>query len=121
MELSEVFKALGDNTRLRILNLLSNQTLCVCQIGEVLGMSQPNASKQLNRLRYTGIIHCKKVSQWCFYGIKSAFSDQYPLLLEFLREQWAKNETFAADGKKLSELLAANDCCTRMLKIFEDR
>ncbi len=44
MELFDIFKALGDKTRMRIMNLLSKQELCVCQISEVLKMSQPNAS-----------------------------------------------------------------------------
>lgn len=121
MEITEVFKALGDQTRLRILNLLSKQTLCVCQINEVLGMSQPNASKHLNRLRYTGIINCTKVSQWCFYSLQRAFLDGYPLLMKFLEEQWAANSLFADDHKKLAVLLKDNDCCSKMLKVFEKK
>ena len=44
---SRLFKALGDETRLRIVALLSHGELCVCHIQEALGLSQPNVSRQV--------------------------------------------------------------------------
>lgn len=115
MHLSEVFKALGDKTRLRILNLLSKRELCVCQIHEIISMSQPNASKHLNKLRYAGIIVCRKVSQWCFYSINEKFIKHSPILYDFLVEQWSKNKQFIEDAKMLNELLKNYDCCAKLL------
>ncbi len=115
MHISEIFKALGDKTRLRILNLLSKRELCVCQIHEIISMSQPNASKHLNRLRYAGIIVCRKVSQWCFYSINEKFIKNSPILYEYLVEQWAVNKQFIDDKKRLDELLEKYDCCAKLL------
>ena len=53
MELVEIFKAFGDETRIRILNLLRNSEMCVCEIEAILGINQSNASRHLNKLKST--------------------------------------------------------------------
>lgn len=120
MILSEVFKALGDETRLRILNLLSKKELCVCQIAEALGKSQPNVSKHLNRLRYTGLIRCRKVSQWCFYRISDAFKSGHAPLFAFLLAEWENARPYAQDMEKLEYLLATNTCCQEQMRNYKD-
>jgi len=111
MYLSGVFKALGDKTRLRMLNLLSKQELCVCQICEVLKISQPNVSKHLHRMRYAGLIVCRKVSQWCFYKINEEFKSKNQALFAFLLDEWANNRLFAEDIQKLVDILNNFECC----------
>ena len=111
MYLSEVFKALGDKTRLRMLNLLSKQELCVCQICEVLKMSQPNASKHLHRMRYAGLIVCRKVSQWCFYKINEEFKSKNQTLFAFLLEEWTRGVLFTDDLLILEKILNNFECC----------
>ena len=116
MDLSEIFRALGDETRLRILNLLSKKELCVCQINDVLRLSQPNASKHLNRLRICGLISYRKISQWCFYSINQEFMKQNSILYDYLLCQWSRYKVFNDDIKKLDYLLGANDCCKKLLE-----
>lgn len=120
MHLSEVFKALSDKTRLRILNLLSRQELCVCQVGEVLGMSQPNASKHLHRLRYSGLIVSRKVSQWCFYRINEKFKNKNPGLYEFLVGEWSRDRIFTDDMQKLNDILCKFECCRKLMQECTD-
>lgn len=115
MQLSRVIKALGDDTRLRILSLLSLQELCVCQIGETLGLSQPSSSKHLNKLRYSGIIRCNKISQWCFYSITDSFKQEYNGIYEYLLKRW-KEEPFISDYDKLQNVIASNLCCQQVLQ-----
>lgn len=115
LHICRVFKALGDETRLRILSLLSYEELCVCQIGETLNLSQPSASKHLNKLRNSGIIKCTKISQWCFYSIQDSFKNDYPCFFEFLLTIWNK-EQFAQDFLKLEAVISSNLCCQQVLQ-----
>jgi ArsR family transcriptional regulator len=116
MDISEMFKALGDETRLRILNLVSKHELCVCIIEETLGLMQPNVSKHLSRLKHSGIISCRKISQWCFFRVNEKYKNECGKLCEYLEEEWAKGNPYARDLRKLEYLLKTNDCCQELLQ-----
>lgn len=60
MEIVYICKSLADENRIRILNLLKNEELCVCDIEAVLGIKQSNASRHLNKLKMAGIIASEK-------------------------------------------------------------
>ena len=64
-----IFKALSDETRLRILALLKESELCVCDIAETLKMSQQNISFHLGMLREAGLIKDKKSGRWIHYSL----------------------------------------------------
>jgi len=116
LDVSEIFKALADDTRMRILNLISNRELCVCQINGVLRMTQSNASRHLNRLKFAGLICCRKISQWCFYSINKQFLNEHPLLFDYLMYQWTNNRKFIEDKNKLDHILKTNDCCKDLIE-----
>jgi ArsR family transcriptional regulator len=67
--LVELFKALGDKTRLRIISMLSHGELCVCHIEEGLGLTQPNASRHLGILRAAGIVATRRYNKWVYYRL----------------------------------------------------
>jgi len=67
--MSEEFKVLGDKTRLRILSLLKWRELCVCDLTEVLGISQPGVSQQMRRLRQVGFVIERRGGQWTYYSL----------------------------------------------------
>lgn len=78
-QLGELFKALGDSTRARILHALSFSELCVCDLAEILGMSSSSVSHQLRVLRGQKIVKYRKDGKNVFYSL----SDQHILdLLE---------------------------------------
>jgi ArsR family transcriptional regulator len=65
-----VFRALGDPTRLRIVEMLAiNGEMCVCKITEELKISQSSASHHLATLRHAGLVHVKRVGQWSHYSL----------------------------------------------------
>jgi ArsR family transcriptional regulator len=66
---AKLFKALGDETRLRIVALLSHGELCVCHVQEALGLSQPNASRQLAVLRNAGVVEARREGTWTYYRL----------------------------------------------------
>ena len=115
MDLSDIFKSLGDHNRLRMLSLIASKELCVCMIAEVLDLSQPSVSKHLNRLRYSNIIKCRKISQWCFYSLSDVFKSRCPELLDFLLKEWEDSEQYKKDVYKLEYLQKTHGCCQQML------
>lgn len=66
---SRFFKALADETRVRILRLLMLREMCVCEIMVALNLTQPTASHHLGILEKEGIIKRRKEGKWVFYAI----------------------------------------------------
>jgi ArsR family transcriptional regulator len=67
--MQQFFQALGDNTRLRLLNLLADQEVCVCYFVEILGGPQPKISRHLAYLRNAGIVSARREGKWMHYRI----------------------------------------------------
>jgi len=63
------FKALGDETRQRILSLLMDREMCVCEMMTALNMTQPTSSHHLKILEDAGLIYSNKDGRWVFYSI----------------------------------------------------
>lgn len=84
MELSLIFKALGDDVRLRIFRLLYKNELCVCDIEAVLGISQVNASRHLAIMKGAGILTSKKKAQWVYYTVNLKLIEKHSELIEAL-------------------------------------
>lgn len=63
------FQALGDNTRLRLLNLMGDQEICVCYFVEILDQPQPKISRHLAYLRSAGIVAARREGKWIHYRI----------------------------------------------------
>jgi ArsR family transcriptional regulator len=63
------FQALGDKTRLRLINLMGDQEVCVCYFVEILGGPQPKISRHLAYLRSAGIIFARREGRWMHYRI----------------------------------------------------
>jgi DNA-binding transcriptional ArsR family regulator len=64
-----LFKALGDPTRLRIVKLLEGGELCVCQLMAVLGMGQSRISRHLSILKQAGLIEDRRAGKWVHYRL----------------------------------------------------
>ncbi|NTW72422.1 MAG: winged helix-turn-helix transcriptional regulator [Eubacteriaceae bacterium] len=93
----EIFKALGDENRLRILNILKNYELCVCELEVILEISQSNASRHLAKLKNVGIITASKDGQWVHYQLSKKFAEKNKPLLEYLEAGFQSNEIFEND------------------------
>jgi ArsR family transcriptional regulator len=68
-DLPKFFQALGDTTRLRLLNLIGEQEVCVCYFVEILGGPQPKISRHLAYLRNAGIVSARREGKWMHYSI----------------------------------------------------
>lgn len=101
MELIQILKALGEESRIRILNILIDGELCVGEIEYILGMSQSNASRHLNKLFYLQIIKCEKKSQWVFYKLNEDKINEFPFIKELIDDEFHKLKICCQDIKKL--------------------
>ena len=69
---SRIFKALADETRLRIIGLLTAREMCVCEVMVALHLTQPTASHHLRILENVGLVNDRKEGKWVFYGLSNA-------------------------------------------------
>ncbi|PSR20846.1 MAG: ArsR family transcriptional regulator [Sulfobacillus acidophilus] len=68
---AEQWRVLGDATRLHILRILSVRDACVCELVELLPVSQSAVSQHLRKLKYAGLVHDYREKSWIFYGLRS--------------------------------------------------
>ena len=102
-QLTYLFKALGDARRLRLVNLLHAQSLCVCDLQEVLGLSQSLVSRQLAILRAANLVRTQRQGTRVRYSLSRAPFLNYPLR-KFLSEMVPFFPELQADVQKLAEL-----------------
>jgi ArsR family transcriptional regulator len=74
---SNFFKALGDESRLKMIYLLEKRDMCVCELVASLELSQPTTSHHLKILETAGLIERKKKGKWAFYGIRNPETSNY--------------------------------------------
>jgi ArsR family transcriptional regulator len=73
-ELQRLFRALADETRLRILALLGDNEVCVCHIHDSLGLPQPTVSRHLAYLRRSGLVAARRDGVWMHYQVSRSLS-----------------------------------------------
>ena len=103
----KVFAALADRTRLRILSLLSEGELCVCDLMRVLREPQSKISRHLSYLRRAGLVEGRKKGLWMHYRLSKPTAKLYGMLLEAL---CCCRKEFDEFGKDLKTLNQNKDC-----------
>ena len=103
-----MFRAFSDRTRLRILHLLRDGELCVCDIVEVLGVPQPKASRHLAYLRKAGLVVARKQGLWSYYNLAPPRGEFHQKLLDCLRCCFHDVPELSKDAKHLA---ARKPCC----------
>lgn len=105
-DVERFFQALGDRTRLRLLNLMGEQEICVCYFVEVLGQPQPKISRHLAYLRSAGLVAARREGRWMHYRL---VMPQHEGAAQIFRQTlaWLKEEkAMQADRARL-----AKACC----------
>ena len=115
-DLVKAFKALSDETRLRILSLLMERECCVCEVMQALDISQTRASRNLNALYDAGFLKLRKDGLWSLYsidqeGMREHFSD----LVEAVRAGLGDNDAVATDRERLRRAERVGPGCVRRL------
>ena len=113
--MESLFKALADETRLRILGLLLTGEVCVCDIHESLGLPQPTTSRHLAYLRRAGLVQARKPGLWHYYTLTSPRGSFHTKLLECLACCFNDVPELAKDTARLGRksCSGSSDCCPR--------
>ena len=108
--LSLMFRALGDETRLRIVALLVHGELCVCHLETALGLNQPNASRQLGILRMAGLVDARREGTWVYYSLSKQHHELVERQLEALTTMFGAERALRADHARLRKSCGPNAC-----------
>ncbi len=115
--LDQLFRALADPTRLRLLNLMAEQEMCVCYFIEVLNAPQPKISRHLAYLRRAGIVSARREGKWMHYKLKFPQDTYAASILRttidalrqdlVIQQDWERLNRACCGPKSLVQLLGA--------------
>jgi ArsR family transcriptional regulator len=105
-----VFRALGDETRIRIVALLAHGELCVCHLETALDLSQPNASRQLSVLKHAGIVESRRDGTWVYYSLSEQTHELVSTQLGALVKMFGAARTLRADHARLRKSCGPGAC-----------
>ena len=106
-DLLKIFKALSDETRLRIIKLLEQGELCVCDITAALDIVQPKVSFHLSTLKEAGLIKDRKQGKWIHYSLNE--KDLFRRMLILSACERMQDDIIAADKKRLDAFLGQKE------------
>jgi ArsR family transcriptional regulator len=105
-ETIKTFKALSDETRLRILNILLERECCVCEVMQALDISQTRASRNLAALYEAGFLNLTKDGAWSLYSVDRDQMDEYLAdLVRAVAKNLKGNRTLEEDRQRLKKAL----------------
>ena len=107
---SRLFKALADETRLRIVALLAHGELCVCHLEEALGLSQPKVSRHLATLRAAGVVEDRREGTWVYYRLLPQPDSDCERQLRGLVTTFAKRSVLRKDLERLIKVRGPESC-----------
>ena len=110
-EAVQLFKALADETRLRILNLAAHRELCVCQIVEALGLGQSKVSRHLAHLRNAGLVNDRREGLWMYYSLAEPKGYLHEQVLAVLKRSARELPMAAVDMQALEGLGECSELC----------
>ncbi len=113
------FRALADGTRWRIVRLVMDRALCVCELADILGMPQSSVSSHVQIIRKAGLLESETCAKWTYFRIETS---HLPLLRTLIR-QFPEAETFASDLERADARLArrASSCCPGPVRLSKPR
>jgi ArsR family transcriptional regulator len=104
--LDRLFRALGDPTRLRLLNLLAEQEICVCYFTQVIGAPQPKISRHLAYLRKAGIVAARREGKWMHYRLAVPANPHVASILKSALDALKQEKRLQRDSQRLNRA-----CC----------
>src|SRR5947209_15845409 len=104
--LDQLFRALADPTRLRLVNLMSEQEICVCYFIDVIGAPQPKISRHLAYLRRAGLVAARRQGKWMHYRLTVPRDPHAAAILKSTLDALKENNEMQRDCERLSRA-----CC----------
>lgn len=107
----KTFKALSDPNRLRIMKMLGERELCLCEVREMLGLSNSTVSKHLTVLRDAGLLLDSKEGKWVNFRLNNKAENQFTRsILTLIRNSFGDDETIREDAMKVHRVDRAKIC-----------
>jgi len=107
---SRLFKVLGDETRLRVVALLSHGELCVCHLEEALQLSQPKVSRHLATLRSAAVVEHRREGTWVYYRLIRQLDADCERQLRGLATTFARRSVLRKDLERLVRVRGPESC-----------
>lgn len=111
-DIENLFKALADPTRLRLISLISDSEVCVCFLVEILKTSQPMISRHLAYLRRAQIVAARREGKWMHYRLTEPPDEHAARILREVRASLGEHPEFQRDREKLERV-----CCAVQLPV----
>jgi ArsR family transcriptional regulator len=111
LDLIQVMKALSDETRVRIINLLKYGDLCVCELEVLLDINQSNASRHLNKLTNAKIIDYYKINKYVYYKINENSIKELPFIKSIIETEAVKLDQCQRDYERLKKYKKSGLTC----------
>ncbi len=118
-DLAPLFAALADVTRLRLLNLIAGREVCVCNLVDVLGQSQPKISRHLAYLRRAGVVSARREGKWMHYRMEEPKNAAMAAVMTTTLEGLKKDDAMRADREKLKKVCCVTDVSRDLVKIVQ--
>lgn len=109
----DIFKALAEESRLRILSLLMQDEMCVCEIEECLKMTQSNVSRHLTALKQCGILDSYKQAQWSYFKISDNFKKDNKDLWLYIEQKLKETPSYQVDIEECQKCKRQDLCSSR--------
>lgn len=109
-----LFKALADRTRLRILNLIGDDEVCVCYFVEVLGTNQPKISRHLAYLRRAGVVSARREGKWMHYRVTAPTDPRAARVFAEVRSWLREEHEMQLDRSRLERICCATQVPVRL-------
>ena len=111
-DLIKAMKALSDETRLRILNVLLERECCVCEIMQALDISQSRASRNLGILQDAGFLKARRDGVWIVYSVDWQTANRYAIsLAKLVKDSPVSNEVLEKDKERLKHTTRIGPGC----------
>ena len=109
-ELTRFFKAMSDETRLRILHLLTYGELCVCDLIEVLSLPQSTISRHMAYLKNAGLVKDRRNKVWIHYSLSEPKNNVHHLQMECIKNVFKEYKELKEDIKGLRNFQKQKKC-----------
>lgn len=108
-EPARLFKTLSDPIRLRLLNLLAEEQVCVCDLHGTLGLDQPKVSRHLAQLRRAGLVEAERDGKWMHYRLARQGDPLVRNVLEGLRAWMQQHRGLSSERGRLGKVCCQTD------------
>lgn len=119
--IAQIYKALSEEIRLRIITLLTHGELCVCDLMEIFQETQSKISRHLAYLKHSGFVKSRRVGTWMHYSLKEPMDKHIEAHISFMKEYMSDMELFKEDVKKMEEVKRLKLCEKKNKRIRKNK